>query len=345
MELIRILSIDGGGIRGVIPATILVTLEKLIQKYSGRSDARIGEYFDFIAGTSTGGILTALYLCPDKKNPKRSKMSAEEIAKFYIEDGENIFHKSIKHTVASAFGLFGSKYGCKNLEDKCKELVGEIKLSEILKPCLITSYDINNNSTIFFNKADAFADKEKDFYLRDVIRATSAAPAYFEPAYIKSIAGTEYTMIDGGVFANNPSMCAYVEATKLRYNLNADKMIVLSIGTGSYNKNFRINKNSGLINWAFPLFYMNMSGVSDSVDYQLRTIYESVDKNYYYLRVDKDLREYPRSIFEIDNTSKKNIRLLQEAGSKAAYESLHELDNFAKLLVYKDFSLIKEKSS
>ncbi|MEG0387452.1 MAG: patatin-like phospholipase family protein, partial [Niameybacter sp.] len=76
--MIRILSIDGGGIRGIIPATILVAFESYLKQYSGNSETTIADYVDLIAGTSTGGILTALYICPDPKNPTKSRFSAQE---------------------------------------------------------------------------------------------------------------------------------------------------------------------------------------------------------------------------------------------------------------------------
>ncbi|MEG2353567.1 MAG: patatin-like phospholipase family protein [Clostridium sp.] len=344
MELIRILSIDGGGIRGVIPSRILITLEKLIQEYSGRKDARIGEYFDFIAGTSTGGILTALYLYKDEKRANRAKFSAEEVYEFYKNEGRDIFYKPIAHIISSVMGIRGSKYSSELIEKKARDIFGDSKLSELLKPCLITAYDIKSNKTMFFNQSSAIEDENKDFYIRDVIKSTSAAPTYFEPAIIKSIAKKEYIMIDGGVFANNPTMCAYVEASKLKKNINANKVIILSLGTGVYKKNYEINKNSGALKWAIPLFNINMSGVSDAVDYQLRTTYKSVNKNYYYLRIQGDLSKYPRGTAVMDNTLDKNIKSLEGVGDDLTKEYKRELDNFAKLLVYEDFTLIRSNN-
>lgn len=85
MRTIRILSIDGGGIRGIIPATILVAFEKMLKVCSGNGDARIADYIDLIAGTSTGGILVALYICPDKLTGTRPRYSGEEALQFYME--------------------------------------------------------------------------------------------------------------------------------------------------------------------------------------------------------------------------------------------------------------------
>jgi len=90
----RILSIDGGGIRGILPGQLLVELEKKLQTISGNSSARIADYFDMIAGTSTGGILTCLYLYPDKKNPSRPLFTAKEAVDLYLENGGGGFIRS-----------------------------------------------------------------------------------------------------------------------------------------------------------------------------------------------------------------------------------------------------------
>jgi patatin-like phospholipase/acyl hydrolase len=74
----KILAIDGGGIRGIIPGQVLIALEREVRRQSGNSEARLADYFDFFAGTSTGGILTCLYLCPDPDDPGRALFSAEE---------------------------------------------------------------------------------------------------------------------------------------------------------------------------------------------------------------------------------------------------------------------------
>ena len=94
----RILSLDGGGVRGLIPAQILIYVEQKLQEKTGNSRAKIAEYFDLIAGTSAGGILTCLYLCPDPNSPNKPLLSAEEVLQFYYEKSDQIFAKSFWHT-------------------------------------------------------------------------------------------------------------------------------------------------------------------------------------------------------------------------------------------------------
>src|SRR5690349_18293371 len=99
----RILSIDGGGIRGIIPGQVLVALENKLQQLSGVPGTRISDAFDLIAGTSTGGILTCLYLCPDATG--RSKFSASDAVNLYLQNGDNIFDVSVFGSIASIGGL------------------------------------------------------------------------------------------------------------------------------------------------------------------------------------------------------------------------------------------------
>lgn len=92
----RILSIDGGGIRGILPGQILVSLEEKLKSKSHNTSARIADYFDLVAGTSTGAILSAAYVCPNEEG--RPKYSAKEAVNFYLEDGDEIF----QHHLSSA---------------------------------------------------------------------------------------------------------------------------------------------------------------------------------------------------------------------------------------------------
>jgi uncharacterized protein len=362
MSMTRILSIDGGGIRGIIPGQVLVTLEKLLQKHSNRKDARIADYFDLIAGTSTGGILSLIYLCPDNANQVKSKFTAGDAVKLYSEHGGFIFKASALQRFLSLCGLISGKYSTKNFELLLDHYLGDAKLSDLLKPCLITAYDVRTHHTIFFNKMNAVHTNRRDFYLKDIARATSAAPTYFPTANISSIPyirptpsmtfmpsippksprnsissppTTNYSLIDGGVFANNPTLCAYAEATKLDGNPGLEDMLFLSLGTGAFEPDTLNNNipNWGVLQWALPLFNIMMSGVSETVDYQISQLYKSLNKSDQYLRIQPSLKGLGKAIHEMDNTSDSNIVLLKKIGIDISNSYYTRLDNFAKLLV------------
>ena len=336
-KLTRILSIDGGGIRGIIPGQILVALEEKLKKLDKNPDARIADYFDLIAGTSTGGILTCIYLCPDKAHPGRPRFSAAEAVDLYLERGDEIFDITFWQKVKSGGGITDEKYSAVELEEALKDFMGDIKLSQLLKPTLITSYDIKRRKGHFFRSHIAKTNNSYDFLLREVSRSTSAAPTYFEVARAKAMDNIVYPLIDGGVFVNNPTMCAYSEARKLKFDDFRDRptaadMMMLSLGTGTVEKPYYYKdaKDWGLVQWVQPIIDIMMSGVADTVDYQLSQIYDAVEKPKQYLRISPALGNANSAM---DDASVKNLQALKEAGTENAIKFDKEITEFAKLLI------------
>jgi patatin-like phospholipase/acyl hydrolase len=335
-ELLRILSIDGGGIRGVLPGQVIVALEEKLKRISGNPEARVADYFDLFAGTSTGGILTCLYLAPGASG--RPKFSAKEAVDIYLKNGGTIFHESFRHKVYSAGGFTEEKYPSGAIEGLLKDYFGDTKLSELLKPCIITSYNIHKRSTHFFTQHDAKEKPGYDYLLREVARATSAAPTYFEPARATSMSGVSYPLVDGGVFANNPALCAYAEARHQCFrngssqNVTADEMFILSLGTGSVKKAYDYDKAKGwgALGWIEPVLDIMMSGASDTIDFQLRQIFDAGDNNHQYVRISPDMGEADT---EMDNASPENLKALREAGISTAEKYDDDLERIADFLV------------
>ncbi len=352
--MFRILSIDGGGIRGILPGQILVALEEKLREKSGNAGARIADYFDLIAGTSTGGILTCLYLCPlFPKNPDsaspQAKFSASEAVKLYLDYGNKIFGK---RRALSMGGWLDEKYSEDELEKVLKEYFGELKLSQLLKPCLITAYDIRRRKTHFFKQHKAEKDQKHDFLVRDVARATSAAPTYFELPRVMSLSSPQerYPLIDGGVFANNPALCAYAEARTCKNNASgkgytAKDMFIFSLGTTitkwncenqnereKYQKPYYYNdaKDWGKVEWVRPVLDIMMSGVTEAVHYQLEQIFDSVGKKGQYVRIEPQLGQAEP---DMDDATPENLMALKEAGEQCARDNAAILDRAANLLV------------
>ncbi len=330
----RILSIDGGGIRGIVPGQILISLEKKLQEQSGNKDARIANYFDLIAGTSTGGLLTCIFLCPDlKANIQRPLFSAEEAINLYFKHGQNIFDLSLWQRIKTADGLLDEKYDTKPLINALEEYLGDIKLSQLLKPCLITAYDIKRRSTKFFTSHDAVKDDSQDYYAKDIARATSAAPSLFEIPNIKSLTNEDYPLLDGGVFANCPALCAYSEVRhKFPSNPTAKEMIILSLGVG-YSKDehdYEDAKNWGLIEWLKPLSEIMRNGICETVDYQLKQIFQAAKREDQYLRIDSEIKYSSHSI---DDASTENLENLKKEGEEIAKQYDKDLDVFVELLM------------
>ncbi|MHC1776149.1 MAG: patatin-like phospholipase family protein [Lentimicrobium sp.] len=346
MKKIRILSIDGGGIRGILPGVILTYIEERLMAKEGK-DARISDYFDMIAGTSTGGILTCTYLLPGSdsagKPTKRPKLTARQAVDIYLDRGDDIFRLSMWQKLKSKGGLADEKYDSTEIEKALNDYFGKTMLSELLKPCLITSYDIKSRRAHFFNQIDAIESPTHDFPVKEVARATSAAPTYFEVARVKSEFGTPFPLIDGGVFANNPAMCAYAEARSTVFskalgdpdktdNPYAKDMIIISIGTGSSSKPYQYEKAKdwGMIEWIQPIIDIMMSGNSETVNYQLRKIWETTGTPDNYIRLEPSLYEAKS---DMDDASKENLTALHEAGLKFVTDNEKLLNSIVDKLI------------
>ena len=338
---IRILSLDGGGIRGIISCVILKFIEEQLQVQDD-PNSKIGDYFDFVAGTSTGGLIAALLLFPDKD--KKSKFSVQEALNLYAKKGEEIFNVSFFQHLLNPFGLLKEKISDKNIEKQLNEVFGNLELKDLTKPCLITSYDITARKAMFFTSHNA-TQPIKNFYVKDVCRATSAAPTYFEPAQINSFYSQQFTLIDGGVYANNPALCAYAEARKINFSkiLNDSQkpdypsindMIIISVGTGTVLKPYYFEDfdNAGKLKWISPLIDILLSSNVETVDYQIQKMFETLgDRNSQnYHRLMPDLK---KAAPEMDNTSKENIFNLIQAGLAYVNQNQANLDLIVKKLI------------
>ncbi len=332
----KILSIDGGGIRGLIPGQILVALEKKLQQKTNNPQARIASYFDFFAGTSTGGILTCLLLCPDDADPRKPKFSAEEAVNLYKNNGDKIFNISFLSRILNYKSIFSEKYSASPLERILLSYFGDVKLSELLKPCLITAYDILDRRTHFFASHDYPRKGDGgDFYLRDVCRATSAAPTYFEAALVRSISGVSYPMVDGGMYANNPSLCAYSEVRNSKGEPSAKDMFIVSLGTASENRSYDYQKAKswGAMGWIKPSIDIMMSGAAETTNYHMVKMFAVSGNGANYCRIQpSDLRNADP---EMDNASQQNIQALIELGIKTAQDCSDALDRIVGL-IYQD---------
>ncbi len=355
---VRILCLDGGGIRGIIPATVMQYLEEKLIEFSENNDARIADYFDMIVGTSTGGILACYYLFPNPErhlpNTPNSKYTAREALEFYIHKGKFIFDDSKKKSWFGIRQLFNAtRFSSDNIESIFNEQFGEVMYNELLQRCIVTAYNLQTQKSIFFNNREKRQKAQvRKFKIKDVARSTSAAPTYFSPAKIINYANnSEMVNIDGGVFGNNPTMCAYAEARTTYFESvaithpSAKDMMILSIGTGSSNmelKNVSKSGDWGVINWAKSIPDIMMDGGLDTVNYQVNLLFDTLTgedkKNYKRVDVPESLRNaYYNS--DMSDASKENIDKLQSAGKKTIANANktkpneHTLDEFIRKLV------------
>ena len=330
----KILSIDGGGVRGIIPGMVLIALEEKLKVKTGNPKAAILDYFDFFAGTSTGGILTCLLLCPDDADPARPKYSAREAVNLYLSQGSDIFKMSFLKKVLSGIGWVSERYDSTVFENVLESYFDKIKLSQLIKPCIISAYNIELRKTHFFRQQAAIKRGDiRDFYIKDVCRATCAAPTYFSVAEIYSLANIRYPLLDGGVFATNPALSALIEVTKTNIDTRIQDLFIISLGTGASKRSYDYEyfKRSKAISIVPALIDIMMSGVAETSDFFLKQIFKSMRKPNQYIRID------PASLDSInerlDAAYDVNLKKLQALGDQTVSEKDALLNHIVDLLI------------
>jgi uncharacterized protein len=319
-KTIKVLNIDGGGIRGLIAVIILAYIEEVTK-------IRIALLFDLIVGTSTGGIVTLGLTKPNHIN--KPQYSATDLIKFYEIEGPKIFQRSIRHKMFP-IPLFQQKFRSRNIELVLAKYFGNTMLSEATNDILIPSFDVETLSPYFFKRHKARNNPEKsDFLMRDVALSTSAAPTYFPPYKLKSQhpAEPEKVLIDGGLFANNPSLCGYVEA-KWLYR-ETEHFLVVSIGTGNISRRvpFKAIKHAGIAGWSRHLLDIVFDGISDTVHYQLEHLLCTIGSRNYY-RFQADVKDNA-----IDDASAENIQFLKLIAYRIIEERNHDLNELCDKLM------------
>jgi len=303
MSRIHVLSIDGGGIRGIIPASILAVLEKCV----GRE---LHQIFDLIAGTSTGGIIAlGIGTTADGGKPYRPA----DLVEMYVANGPKIFKKGFLAPIKS---LFGPKYPPDALEEVLQTFFGENEFSSALTPLLISSYDLQGQLPFFFKSHRIAGDPTFNWKSRLIARATSAAPTFFPPLHLQKD-GADYALVDGGIFVNNPGMAAYAEARRIYPD--ATEFLIVSVGTGDRNDGITYNraKSWGLLGWAKQIVPVMMDSVSEAVDYELDSVFGSSAARQHF-------RLQPRLTIasnQMDDTSKENLTNLQLEAEKFLREN------------------------
>ncbi len=257
----RVLSLDGGGIRGLITVILLQRLNAL-PRIAGWLDR-----VDLVAGTSTGGIL-ALALAHG--------LGLQTIRSLYVDRGKVIFDDSLIDDILDLGRIAGAEYDNKNLARELKRIFGTTTLADMKRRVLVTAFDLDTGPDagpqdrhwkpkIFHNYPGP--DSDGDALAYKVGLYTSAAPTYFP---------TVDGFIDGGVYANNPSMCALAQTQDRRSKRKTpalEDVALMSLGTGTslvFIKGKTLDW--GYARWARPLVSLMLDGVAGIADYQCRQI-------------------------------------------------------------------------
>jgi len=307
----RILSIDGGGVRGLIPGVVLCEIEKRMGK-------PLSDCFDLIAGTSAGGQI-ALAMSRAAKDGS-AFWSADGIDELYARSFATIFPFKKTGKLDLLRGVTHEKYSADGFESVLAELFGDSLMSESRVEVLIPAYEVEKGVPHFFTRSAALEDPHENHSMRFVARSTSSAPTFFEPN--QHHAG-ERAYIDGAVFANNPAMCAFAHAQSLGFD--EDDMTVVSLGTGSISKDLTYDdtKDWGLVKWARPLFDITSQASNLSIDWQLSHILRKA----HYFRITPVFKDGRSAI---DDARPENMAAVREIGLKMIEENSAVIDQMCE---------------
>ena len=241
----KILSINGGGVRGLIPA-------KIIKAITDKTKKPIHESFDYIVGTSAGGII-ALSLTVANKNGKPI-YSAEDIVNIFRDEATSIFPPSLLHSI-SLLQLFAPKYSREGIDKLVEKTLGNSTFLNTTMPVTTISYSLDSDGPRLWSKYKAENDpKYHNYFLKDAAGATSAAPTFFPPKVTKAPNGELFHDVDGGIFANSPTMIGVSEFLSYQgIKVHSDKLTVLSIGTGRFKDDPISSSNTNYLSDFLPI--------------------------------------------------------------------------------------------
>ncbi|WP_160198005.1 CBASS cGAMP-activated phospholipase [Senegalia massiliensis] len=301
----KVLAIDGGGIKGVFPA-------KYLQMIENKIGGNIYEHFDLIVGTSTGGII-ALALSIG--------VSTSEIVKLYKDLGKNIFKSRLVNRVAHPIthALLKSKYDNKNLTVALKDVFGDKKIKDAKTLLCIPSIDFYRAKPKVYKTPHSHYHLDRNLKMWQVALATSAAPTYFPAAIVDKAAGTPDYMIDGGLWANNPSVIGICEA--LHFGCNLKDIQLLSIGTGHcvYKGKKEKALKSGFLSWGTGLvdFTMNAQNYGNNA----MAMYLLPEENFD--RIDFETGDK----INLDSVDDKSIEILMKEAERAYGKTCPDIEN------------------
>src|SRR3954468_14941031 len=280
--------------------------------------------FDLIAGTSTGGILACGLTRPGENGGPA--FTAADLIGLYESEGPEIFHRSLVKRIESVEGYVDERYEDRGLNAALNRYLDGTRLSQAVCDLFITAYEIERRQAFFFRSSRARSDPSYDFTFVDVARATSAAPTYFEPARVGDAAGAaSYALIDGGVFALNPAMCAYAELSATGRRDEID--LVVSLGTGSHTRPLPVEgvRGWGQREWARPLVDVVFDGLAQTVDFELGQLLGPER----YVRLETRLAE---ASDDLDDASDHNLEALRREGARLVEERGADIDRVVAAL-------------
>ena len=318
-EWLRILSIDGGGIRGLFSVLVLAEIER-------RTGHSICSLFDVITGCSSGSIITLGLALPDEPNAAPDQVT--RLLRLFEEEGRTVFADSLLRRVSSLGGLTKPRYPRRPLEKVLKDYYGDATLADVATTVLIPCYALETRQLLLLTNAD---ERYRSLRVHDVALAGSAAQVFFSPVQV-TVEGRPLALIDAGLFAGNPAMLAYTFAVSVYANAANTVLVSVGVGYTSAPFQYRETRSWGAIQWIWPLLEITRDGHIELVDVEVNGLFASRQTRgtHRYFRCDHPLGT---ASARMDDVSEDNLAALREMAAAYIREQSHDLDTLCRLLL------------
>ncbi|MCL1127999.1 patatin-like phospholipase family protein [Shewanella surugensis] len=308
---IFILSIDGGGLNGIIPIAVLQYIEE-------NSGIRIQEIFDLMVGTSSGGIVASLIATPDKSG--KAKFNLTDIQAVFHQGASKLFSASAYRDLLSLHGWIAPRYSVQKKYDLFNQYLPEMMLREALIPIAIPSFDYDNMEPIVFKSWTG-----DNYYMKDLLTASTSAISFYAPSMIYSHTNKKnHELLDASLYLNSPEVVALLLAQKL---YPEKKYIMVSLGAGMVDNDYfaESGKHWGILQWNIKFIRLMLFARMKFNAHIMRHLITNKDDN---------VSSYHR--FNI------TIPLGEVSGYDPSKQNIDKLDGYARKIISKNKKSLTE---
>ncbi len=340
-RIFTVLTIDGGGIRGLMTA-------RLLQEIEDRTGKPISELYDLIVGSSTGSIVVGCLTAPSKDDPTKPRYTAKETMDFYVKDGETVFppdrYRQLRHLLPGMNGFFDPTAFEKILDEQ----LGDLTMSDSLNYIMIAGTDMKKFRPVWMSnfkdkgKREDFTQKWESLKLKDAIRASASAPTVFPAKYIYNhpnknnpAAQERHAFLDGSLFASTIARRAYTQAKKLA--TEGSRIVVTSLGTGAMEPNLtpdQLNQMS-MLDWVRNARGASIFNVSVEMTMQdiMNDLREELGDDLYRFNVTVDPDHPDCPDMSLTNAKASNIEKLLKIADKMIDTHDEQIDRLCEVLL------------
>ncbi len=317
-EVIRILSLDGGGVRGLVSLEVLKSIEN-------KSGKPIAQLFDMVAGTSTGAIIATLLLLPDEQG--QPKYSVESIVDRYTELVSRVFSAPWYHQLLTLNGTLGPKFFNYTKIVIANRLYGRATLGDLLLPVLIPSYSLTDSRLHLFTN---WSPQHMNLHVAALIVAATSPPSVFPAVELRGASKDAGEYVDGAILVSDPAHLAFSQSLG---KYPQARFVIVSVGTGLPNDKVhrRVGIYGGGLDWIESVLHIMLDGQAQVTSSLLKEFSETgapIKMNYYRFNTQR-----PVGLGDWLDSSPENIEALKDLGKDIVKKQNKQLDEAIELLL------------